>query len=165
MKGVSAIRSLLKRLPEEVRQELIVQHHLTGREVLGLQKGKVPVDTGALQRGLSMKVLPASTQLKVGLVGKPINRRLFYGRIVQFGRKAQVVIAARTHGSIEGRKLFGRGYKNAALKAGIKGVYRLRVKAMRPRNFIYLLTKAQLVEPYTKIWERALLKAAQGGQR
>jgi hypothetical protein len=162
LQGIISVRKLLKRLPDAVRQELIVQHHLTGREVLALQNAKVPRKTGALQRGLSMKVLPATGTLRVGLIGKPTNRRLFYGRIVQFGRKAQVVIATRKYAALAGHKAFGRNYKNAALKAGIKGTYRLRVPAMAGRNFIYPMTREQIAAPYANIWVRALTKAGMG---
>jgi hypothetical protein len=167
--GVSRIRSMLKRLPDDVKRELIVQHHLTGREVLALQKSKAPSPgkkgTGALRNALSMKVLPASNQLKVGLLGKPINRRLFYGRIFQFGRKEQVVVAARSYGKLAGAKMFGGGrYKNMALKAGVKGVYKLPIRAISPVNFIYPLTREEIAKAYIAIWERALQKAAGGPQ-
>jgi hypothetical protein len=162
LQGIITVRKLLKRLPDAVRQELVVQHHLTGREVLALQNAKVPRKSGKLAGGLSMKVLPATGTLRVGLIGKPINRRLYYGRIVQFGRKAQVVIATRKAAKLAGYKAFGRNYKNAALKAGIRGTYRLPITAMAPRNFIYPMTREQIAAPYKDIWVRALTAAGMG---
>lgn len=164
VRGDKSFARLLKQLPASVKQEIVVEHNVTGREVLAEQQARVPVLKGRLKAGLSMKVLPASLRLQVGLIGKPINKKLHYGRIVQFGRKAQIVIATRKGVLAATRPLGGRvnAYKNLALKHGVRGAYRMRIRAMAGRNFLYPRTQAQLAEPYKAIWERALNKAASG---
>lgn len=164
VRGDKSFARLLKQLPDAVKKEIIVEHHVTGREVLAEQQARVPVRRGKLKAGLSMKVLPASMRLQVGLIGRPINRRLYYGRIVQFGRKAQVVIATRRNVLAATRPLGGRSnsYKNLALKHGVKGAYKMRIRATAPRNFLYPRTQAQLSQPYQQIWGRALDRAAAG---
>lgn len=140
VKGVSSVRKLLKRLPVVVRQELVVQLNVTGRDQLAKAQGLAPVRTGALRQGLSMKVLPASLKLRVGLVGKPINRRLFYGTIMEFGRQGQSVRAQRANSR----------------------PYIIRVRGMAPRLFVHSTPAQQLAAPFRAIWQRALARAAAG---
>jgi len=112
---------------------------VTGVQVLAQQRALAPFRTGAVKGALSMRVLPVSLKLKVGLLGKPLNRRLFYAHIVEFGRKAQTVQAKRANGTN----------------------YAMRVSALPPRNFIYF-ARDQLYEPFRSIWSKALDKAAAG---
>jgi len=159
-------RSLLKRLPESVAEEIGEQHQQTGRMLLARAHARVPVKTGALKAGLSFRVTPKTLKLRFGLLGKRINRKLYYGRIVEFGRKAKTVIATR-QGTLQraraaGLKVRANAYKRAALKAGIGGAYQLRVKATRPRPFVYVTPREQIYRPYQKIWGRAIHRAAAG---
>lgn len=152
-------KSLLKRLPDSVAEEFRQQLDRTGKTMLQRARSRVPVRTGALKAGLSYKVLPKTLKLKVGLVGKPVNRRLWYGRIVEFGRKAQTVVVNR---SGRATSFSGHKWKRRALAAGVKGFYQLRVRAMQPRKFVYSVTREQLYRPFQKIWGKALHRAGQG---
>ena len=161
-------RELLKRLPETVADELRAQLEDTGKLVLGRQKARAPVyqgkprkglTPGALREGLSYKVLPKSLRLRVGLVGKATNRKLFYGRFVQFGRKAKTVIANR---SGKGIRVSGHKWRRQAEAKGVKGFYKLRVRAMAPRNFIWTTPRDVIARPFQKIWGRAIHRAKQG---
>ena len=60
-------------------------------------------------------MLPNTLKLKVGLIGKVLNKRLFYGRIIEFGRKASV-----------------KTVKRANSKS-----YQLPIKAIAARHFVY----------------------------
>jgi hypothetical protein len=152
-------RSLIKRLPDSVAEEFRAQLDKTGRQVLSRARQRGPVDTGALKSGLSYKVLPKSLKLKVGLIGKPTNRKLFYGRIVEFGRKAKRVAVNR---SGRGIRLSGNRFKRQAIAKGVKGFYYLNVRAMAPRHFVYATPRDAIYRPYQKLWGAAIHRAAQG---
>lgn len=112
----------------------------TGAQVLTEQKSRVPVRTGALKQGLSMKVLPKSRRLQVGLIGKPVNRKLYYGRIVEFGRKGQTVRARRAGGK----------------------PYLMKVRGMAPRPFVYSVNREDIYSRFRSLWDRVLGRAAAG---
>jgi hypothetical protein len=57
--------------------------------------GRAARRTGALVAGLAFKVFPKTLRLQVGLLTKAVNRRLFYGRILDLGRKGQAGVAKR----------------------------------------------------------------------
>lgn len=157
-------RSLIKRLPETVAEELRAQLHESGKMLLARARARVPKRTGALSAGLSYKVPPKRLNLKVGLIGKAINRKLYYGRMVEFGRKGQTVDVVRGGLSASVRAAGGRSnrYKALALRMGAKGAYKLRVKPMAPRHYVYATAREQIYRPFQKIWGRAVHRAATG---
>jgi hypothetical protein len=131
---------LIKRLPDTVAGELVVQLNLTGRELVAAEKARAPVRTGALQAALSFRVSPRQLRLKVGLVGKVINRKLFYAWFVEWGR----------HGG-------GRGVKRKSAK------YAAGVGATRARHIVYENgVRERVYAEFRQIWEKALRKAASG---
>jgi hypothetical protein len=131
---------LLKQLPQSVTDELRKQLNTTGRSVLALERRRAPVRTGAVQSALSYKVAPVRLNLKVGLVGKAINRKLFYAWFIEGGRKGG-----------------GRGVKRKSAK------YNQGVGAMAPRHFVYVAgLREQIYPSFRNIWDRALIKAASG---
>jgi hypothetical protein len=167
VRGDRAFGRLLKQLPDSVATELRQQLNATGRSVVALQHRRAPVRTGALSSALSYNVTPKRLSLKVGLVGKAINKKLFYGWIVEWGRKAQVVTA--THSGTfrralsSGLNVRAGAYKNAALAAGTKGAYQLHVRAMPARHFVFIPgLREQIYPAYRNIWGKALAKAASG---
>ena len=139
IRGDRSFKQLINRLPDAVRSEIIVQLNLTGRELLALERAKAPMASGALKSALSMKVLPASLKLKVGLVGKAINRKIFYGLMVEYGRNAG-----------------GRGVKRGSAK------YASGIGAMYSRHFVYTQGREAIYEPFKQIWTRALDRASNG---
>ena len=139
VKGDRSFRRLIDKLPDTVRQMIVGQMQTTGIQVLAQQRSLAPFRTGSVKGALSMRVLPKSLKLKVGLLGKPLNRRLFYAHIIEFGRKAQTVTAKRANGTS----------------------YSMRVSALPPRNFIYF-ARAPLYAPFRNIWDMAIDKAAAG---
>lgn len=133
IRGIGRFRRLLKRLPDAVRGEIVVEMNVTGREIAQAVEAKAPSLTGALRRGLSYKVLPQSLRLQVGLLGTPRGRaKLFYGRIQDLGRKAQVVLVQR-HRRVGGTLRTSRGRKRAE---DIATTYRMRVRGMAPKRFV-----------------------------
>jgi hypothetical protein len=81
-------------------------------------------------------------------------------------RKARTIIVTRS-GTLQRARAAGLGvrsnrYKVAALKAGVKGAYRLRITPLPARHFVYTSSREQLYAPFRQVWSRALDKAAHG---
>lgn len=144
VRGDRSVRKLLRQLPAAVKEEMQATLADAGRELLAEMQADVPVRTGALRAGLGTKLLKASLRLRVGIVGPPSARnRLFYGRIVEFGRKGQAVRARR---------------------AGERP-YQMRVRAMAPRPFVFKRRAAirdALNKRLRTFWNNTLADAAQG---
>jgi hypothetical protein len=140
VRGDRAFGRLIKQLPVAVSDDIRQQMNATGRSVLALQRRRAPMRSGMLQAGLSYSVTPKRLSLKVGLVGKAANRKLFYGWFVEQGRKGG-----------------GRGVKRKSPK------YAAGVGAMPPRHFVYIAGLLQQIYPvFRSMWDRALVKAASG---
>jgi hypothetical protein len=162
IRGLREVRRLLKRMPDAVRDEILAMLEETGRQVLSSQQAAAPRRTGALASGLSMRLSRATLRLRVGIVGKPAARRLFYGRIVEFGRKAQTVMATR------GNRLARPGSKGGrALVRSNRSIYEMRVRAMAPRPFVRTSRafgiRNSLGGRLSRFWDGALARAGGGG--
>lgn len=147
VRGDRAFKKLIRRLPPSARQQMIVQLNLTGREQLAKDQAEAPVGRradgtiGALRGALSMRVLTASLKLKVGLIGKPVNRRVFWGWIIERGRKA----------GGKGNKKGSRGYAAGHGKRAAQH-FVLRTSA----------EMAAIAAPFKSIWDRTLRAASSG---
>jgi hypothetical protein len=140
IRGDRAFGRLIKQLPESVTSELRAQLNSTGRLLLAQERRRAPVRTGKLQAALSYQVAPKRLNLKVGLIGKAINRKLFYGLFVEQGR----------HGG-------GRGVKRKSAK------YAAGVGATPAHHFVWVAgLREQIYPAFREIWTRALTKAGQG---
>lgn len=167
VRGDRAFARLIKQLPDTVTKEIRQQLNQSGRTALALERRLAPFRTGAVQRALSYKVPPVRLSLKVGLVGKAINKKLFYGWIVEWGRKESIVTVTRSgtlgRAKAAGLNVRAGSYKRAALSAGVGGAYQLHVKPLPARHFVYVAgVREQLYAPYRAIWGNALSKAAAG---
>ena len=155
LRGVGRVKRLFKRLPDDVGQEIVVELSVTGRQMLAAVRARLASTTkprtGALDRGLSQKVFPRSLRLQVGLIGTPRERnRVFYGRILDLGRKAQVVRAQRH--DPRSRKVLR---------------YLVKVSAIAPKRFVtgrYPDLRATLRENVRGIFRRALQRAGGGNE-
>jgi hypothetical protein len=143
IRGDRRFRKILARLPMAIREEMLVMLDDVGDELLPLMRAGAPVKTGAVRGALSKRLQRGIVRLRVGLVGKPINRRLFYAGIIEFGRKAG-----------------GRGIKRGTPK------YNAGVGRMLRRPFINTpATRAirnNLAGKITPYWDRVLARAAAG---
>jgi hypothetical protein len=140
VKGAAGFRRLLKALPDAVRAELAAGLLATGEGELQKEQSLVPVGRGSLRSALRMKVYEKILRLRVGLIGKPVNRRFFYGWIVERGRLGQSVRVRRS----------------------TTKPYIMRVRGMVARPFVHTTPTAQLAQPFRNIWTRALGRAASG---
>ena len=161
VRGDKSFRKLLKRMPETAQDEMVDALDDAGTVLLSAMKADVPRRTGALARGLSKKLLRGSMKLKVGFIGKGVNRKLFYGRIVEFGRRAQTVTVVR--GTTRSKSASARSRRARGVR--LSKPYKLRVRAMRGRPFVYSkrrdvrVVMNDLLRAY---WDRVLSEAAQG---
>ena len=159
-RGDRAFRKMLRRLPDTAREEMADVLDGAGGELVAAIKADTPVLTGALRRGISKKLSRRTLKLQVGLVGRPINRKLFYGRIVEFGRKAKTVMVQRRRAGAN------NGYRGGRKRAeDIATTYRMRIKARAPHPFIYKrrdLLRNAIADRIKAFWNNTLTSAAAG---
>lgn len=157
IKGSRSFRRILRAMPSVMRDQLVGELDRGGREILGAMQARAGRSrTGNLLRNLSLKLYPKSLRMRVGFVGKRANSRAFYARILEGGRRAQVVSVTR-------RKVAGSTLKDGRRVA--HPAYSLRVTPLPARRFVYgPLTDLRAVfgRRMRGIWERAL-KAIGGG--
>ncbi|WP_242149607.1 hypothetical protein [Sphingomonas sp. BAUL-RG-20F-R05-02] len=133
VRGLARFRRLLRRVPDAVRGELLVELRVTGRQIAQAMRAKAPSKSGALRAGIDEKVLPTSLRLQIGLLGTRRGRAsLFYGRIQDLGRREQVVTVQRRR-RVAGRLRTAHGRKRSE---DIASTYLMRVRAMAPKRFI-----------------------------
>lgn len=113
---------MLGALPEAAKDQLAVELAIIGKDVLAAQKRDVAKRTGALEQGLSIQVLVDALRVRIGLLAR--KSKLFYGRIIEGGRRAQVVLAKRRV------RVGGRRSQTVA------ATYSMRVSRLAPRPFI-----------------------------
>lgn len=161
VRGAISVRRLLQRAPDAVRAEIAstltqAAPVLEGAMVARAPRGK----TGRLIAGLGWKFYPKTLRLVVGFIGVRLNRKLFYARIVEGGRRAQVVTVQR-------RKVGRSGLRHRRKKfEDIASTYQLRVKAREPHHFVYTPEtnlRSFLATRLNGIWDRALRRIAETG--
>ena len=89
VKGAASLRRLLRRLPDASRDALGNELQAIGNRLLARAKAETPVKTGRLKAALAVRVAVKSLQLRLGLIKKQDKRRLFYGYILDQGRKGK----------------------------------------------------------------------------
>lgn len=171
LRGIIRVRKLLRRLPEAVAGEIVVELSVTGRQMLAAVLARTPRKTGALQAGESFKVFPRSLRLQVGLLGTRRGQsKLFYGRIQDLGRRAQIVTVQRrrrvsTTLSTGERLSLLRTSGGRKLSADVVSTYRMKVPAMKGKRFVtgrYPDLRRILNGNLRGIFARALKSAASG---
>jgi len=145
VRGDRAFRRLIRKLPEAAREEIYQMFLRGGDRILAAQRAQSP--SSRVRAALSRRVSKTSLRLRVGLIGRPINRRLYFARILEKGRRAQIVNVTRR------------------MKAGGRP-YQMRVRAMAARPYVYSAqTKAirdSMGGELGTFWDRTLARAGQG---
>lgn len=149
IQGLADAYATIDALPVAADREMGKDLVAIGALILSAQQAAVPEDTGALKAGLSVQLMIDRLRVRVGLIGSAARSRsalrasqrdgkerfsfgsLFYGVIVNFGRKAQVVPVERRR--IGAAKL-PRNRRKRTEDIAIR--YSLPVKAMEGREFI-----------------------------
>lgn len=125
-------KRVLKTFPDRLQNEIAGELNDGGQALARAMQARAPKKTGATIRGISFRVLAKTLRLRVGLIGTPRGRaKLFYARIQDLGRRAQVVRVERRKRGIP--KHLSRGRKIAA---DIAGTYTMKVPAMAPKRFV-----------------------------
>jgi len=143
VQGLAEAYSLMDQLPTAAHEELAVELAVMARELSAAQHQDVAKATGALDAALSYQLLLDRLQIKVGLLrgareGGSFNGRQrkavaggpFYGRIVEFGRKAQTVVVTRR---IKKRRIRGNG-RNGTTRRVIYGAASTRLRRRGPNK-------------------------------
>ena len=150
IKGAASFRRMLKLLPDSANAELRAFLNNAGPVLAAQMKSQLPVlasprpnrTPGALRDSITWKVTPKALNLKVGEISK--RDVLFYGHILDVGRKAKTVNVTRR--------------KNTA-------PYSLTVS---PLTGLYVLKRTRVsflngtLPGYREIMDKILLAASQG---
>jgi len=168
VRGDRAFKKLLTRLPAAVRDEMVETLQEGGVDILEMEQAGATVSKRE-RASLTVKVLPGALQLKVGLVGRPINRRLWWAKIIERGRKAQIVSVTRLHRGARDVWL-GRvrawGVSARRKPGDLVSRYQMRVRALAPHPAVYapqvLDARNTLGGKIVGFWERTLTRASAG---
>jgi hypothetical protein len=99
IKGATSFRRLLRRLPDSANKQLAVfLGDEVGPALAAYMRVITPLKTGALRAGETFKLAAKSLRLQVGIIGKRLQSRLFYGHILDVGRRAQKKTVTRKKG-------------------------------------------------------------------
>jgi hypothetical protein len=162
-------KSLLRRLPESVAEEVREQLRKTGQTVLSRAQSRAPVyhgrprkgrTPGTLRSALSAKLLEKSLKLKVGVVGAGAKRRAYYAGWVERGHR--IGYPGKRLAKLKPLSELGaRGSTRYRLLAARRRS-RVRRTGVPPHPFLYTFTRAELYQPFQKLWGRAIHRAAAG---
>ena len=127
IKGAASFKRLLRALPDTANSRLVGFLNDAGPVLAGIMQSQLPVlssprpnrTAGALRDSIKYKVTPKTLNLKVGEISK--RDILFYGHILDVGRKAKNVKVTR------GSKIYPNGLNVSALP-GLYVLNRVKVK-------------------------------------
>ena len=164
--GLDGTLQFVDQLAPAARDQLVVELAILSRELSAAQYAEAPRATGALAAALSYQVTPENLRARIGLLlggrdagkfnGRSFKARAggpFYGRFVEFGRKAQTVVVTRHLA----RRVVGngRGKGRRVLYAGKP--YTMRVSALPPRPFVAQPLLEQVVDrSLADFWSQVL---------
>lgn len=155
LKGARKVKRLLKRLPESVSAEIVEIYRAEAPAIEAYMRAAAPRKSGKLSSALSVKILPKSLRMRAGIIGKRLNRELFYAKILELGRGVK-----RQYTRMFSRSLPGGGRTR-------RYQYRIPVIAKGRFDFVYgraaKFSFDRLRPQLKNVWEKALLRAASGG--
>lgn len=169
LQGVEMLQRQFDQIPAAAQEQLGVELAIIGREIRDRQRALAPEDTGALRQGLSVQLLLEQLKVRVGIMNQRGSRRgknnLFYGRIIEFGRRAQTVTVQRrrrvtvTDGDGGQRRIL-RTVRRRKAAADIVSTYKMKVKARAPHPFINIPdVQETAVQRLADLWGSTLAKA------
>ncbi len=133
--GLGEMQQALKALPDAVRREMVKPLEETGKDLAAAMQAAAPQRTGRLRAAIKYKVYATALRLVVGLLDVKAGRdALFYGRIQDLGRRAQLVTVQRTRGGFAKKLATGKGRIMAS--GNVRDTYVMRVKAMAGKKFV-----------------------------
>lgn len=165
IQGIKSTRRLVREIPRQMHIEMVHVLSDAGPKIVRQMVARTPRKTGALQAGIKWKVLPKTLKLQVGLLGTKRGRaRLFYGWILNFGRKAQVAQGMRQAGRAIWMKGIAAGFMRAS-KRPSSLTYPIRVKAIAAKHFVTGALpdlRNTLRTDLSRVWDKVLRRASVG---
>jgi hypothetical protein len=155
LRGARKVRRLLKRLPEDVRVEMVAVLREKAPAITAYSRAATPRKSGALAAAIGWKVLPKTLSLRVGLLTKSANQRLPYGKVLERGRGWKFDRSRRFQ-----RRLSG---------GGLSSVIYMYIKRIGSTEYDFTAGRAVqaasiILKPsLDALWERALRRASDGG--
>lgn len=158
IRGLEAAYALFNALPQAAQAELATTLGTIADEALEIQESLVPVRTGDLKAALTIDKALEALRVRVGLLGKG-RSKVFYGRIVEFGRRAQTVRVIR--GTIASVRSYVSKRRRARAQK-LRKAYLLRVPAMAARPFVHIESRIDAVAAryMADFWDRTLNRSA-----
>lgn len=156
--GLAETYSMLDRIPVEAEHQFADLLGRVGRSVLLAQKADVAKKTGALEQGLTMQLLTEELRVRVGLLNSKRGRsNLFYGRVIELGRREQTVLVTRRLK----RRVTGNGRNGTSRKVTYEGKpYKMKVKAMGKRPFVHVdRPELRMEQQLAAFWSQVVPKA------
>lgn len=91
------VRRLLQNIGPEAEREILQAYQRRAPAILAYARSEVPARNGSgrLRAALAFKIFPKTLRLRIGLLTKRIQKKLFYAHILEQGRRAQVVKVRR----------------------------------------------------------------------
>lgn len=178
--GLAETYSLLGRIPAAAREQIGVEMARIGYEILAAQKRDVAKDTGRVASALSLLLQLDELRMRVGLIGIRARSKsalraaqkqrrapgeslhdVYYGRFIEYGRRAQTVLVQRRR-RVDGRlRTQSRGSRKRV--EDISATYALKVKARAPRPFIHVdRPEIRAEQRLASFWSEVLGKAGGG---
>ncbi len=168
VKGARALRRRLKQLPDAVSAEIVSVLEDGGQKIRAAMQARARRLSGRLVAGVKYKVLPKSLRLQVGLLGTPRGRaKLFYGFILDKGRKAQTVTVRRYKRGARAKETAHLKYGgNNTKSANLVSVYQMRVRGRAGDHFVsgrYRELRDMINQRANRVFDRALKRIGGGG--
>lgn len=148
LRGAGHVRRLLKRMPDSVAAEIVAVMEQVRPKAVTMARWEAPTRSGGLKRAISGRVYPRSLRFRVGLLTKRVQRKFFYGHILEVGRKAKTVQVRRSKPS--------GGVTQYALRVKPIPSQRYDMTGGKNRRRIRELFR----QPLRQIWDKALRNAA-----
>ena len=89
------IRRILSNIGPESEKEVLNAYHQHGPAILAYARSETPSRSGKLRAALNFKIYPKALRFRIGLLTKAVQRRVWYARILEYGRKSKVVTVKR----------------------------------------------------------------------
>lgn len=164
--GTEMVLRRFDQISDAAHAQLGVELAIIGRDLRERQQAAAPERTGALRGGLSVWLMLEQLKVRIGLLTQGRGKsNLFYGRIIEFGRKAQTVIVQRRRRvkvAIGGgeQKAILRKARGRKLAADIASTYSMKVKARAPHPFIFVPNaQEEATQRLVNFWDQTLSKA------
>lgn len=85
------IRKLLQNIGPAAEREVLQAYQRHAPAMVAYARNEAPSRSGKLRAALAFKIFPKTLRLRIGLLTKAVQRRVWYARILEYGRKAQSV--------------------------------------------------------------------------